>query len=69
MSQPDLVQRRVQTLIRELVEIGYPRTPIAIRVCECGCEDGTHHGVDGELDCSECACECFRLAKTLRVAA
>jgi integrase len=39
VSQPDEIQRRVQVLVRELVELGYPRAPIVVRLCECGCED------------------------------
>jgi hypothetical protein len=69
VSQPDEIQRRVQVLLRELVEIGYRRAPIVVRLCECGCEDGAHHGVDGELHCSECSCAAFRVAETLTVAA
>lgn len=68
MSRRDPVQERVQSLVRELVAIGYPRTPFLVRVCECGHEDGTHFGVDGELACADCPCPAFVPSSELEAA-
>lgn len=68
MQSRDRVQQAVERLVRELVLEGYPRPHVTLRVCECGHEDGAHHGRGGDLRCDDCSCEAFVLAP-LEVAA